>query len=114
MTISQSRPQDLPRETVLSPDVDPHTGIIHCPLCGQTLEDVGTPLVPRRFLEADIDDDRQEIPVFGFRCENHRREDVIIPAPTDRAPESYTRVDARLDDRDGAVPVAVPNPVIDA
>mgnify|MGYP000324331691 CR=1 FL=1 len=113
MTISQSSPQDLPRETVLSPDVDPHSGVVRCPLCGQVLETVGTPLVPRRFL-ADVGVDRDEIPVFGYRCEAHRHEHVIIPAPADRAPESYSRVDARLDDRDGAMPVAVPNPVTDA
>ncbi|WP_158855589.1 hypothetical protein [Halorhabdus sp. CUG00001] len=113
MTISQSSPQDLPRETVLSPDVDPHSGVVRCSLCGQELEDVGTPLVPRRFLE-DLDVDRDVIPVFGYRCSNHRREHVIIPSPVDHAPESYSRVDARLDDRDGAMPVAVPNPVINA
>ncbi|CCQ34329.1 hypothetical protein HLRTI_001510 [Halorhabdus tiamatea SARL4B] len=110
VTISQSNPQALPRVAVVAPDVEVYdTLAVYCPLCGQALEEWGTPRVPTTLLAPTFEAD--EVPVFGYRCPHHRREDVIVPAPAVIAPESYRRVEATLDGVD-ELTVALP-PVID-
>jgi hypothetical protein len=96
-------------------DVAPYDDVVFCPACGREVQDtVGTPQIPTEtlldFEVAEVVGD--EIPVYGYRCNQHRSVDVLLAAPVDLAPESYVPVDAELDGEVSAV--AVPPAVLEA
>jgi len=93
-------------------DVAPYDGAVFCPVCGRNVqESVGPPQIPTDSLLAfDIAERLGEtIPVYGFRCVDHRRSELLLPAPISLAPESFVPVDAELDGEvsEVAVPPAV-------
>jgi len=100
------------RVCIRAVDVPPYDGSVFCPVCGQNVQDsVGTPQIPTdALLEFNIAEALGEtIPVYGFRCADHRRSEFLLPAPVSLAPESFVPVDAELDGEvsEVAVPPAV-------
>lgn len=110
MTISESS-AITPRTSVIPPDIPGFDDAVFCSLCGQRLtqDAVGTPSIPTAILDDPLPHD--EIPVFGYRCDQHRTEDVVVPVPASLAPDSFVRVDATVDGHD--MTVAVPAPEVD-
>ena len=104
-----------PEVAVDLPDVDDYTEGAWCPRCNRKLTTVATPGVPVELLVDDElvlalqDDDVDEVPAFGWRCERHRT-DVVLPASYAIAPETYRPVDA--DFGGDEVTLAVPAPFL--
>lgn len=109
MTVRESA-SDLtePRTVVVRADYDEYLDAAYCPLCGGEADDVGTPHVPARLLEASIDED---LPVFGWRCDC-RRFDVVLAASPEAAPDSYAEIEAIVEGE--TTTVAVPEPALEA
>lgn len=102
----------VPRTVVAPADYDEYLDDAFCPLCGSVVTDnVGTPTVPTMLLDVDVDEDQDELPAFGWRCDC-RRAEIAVVAPAERAPESYTPVDVTVDGE--TTTIAVPAPALEA
>lgn len=115
MTLSVESLGTQPRICVRTVEVAPYGDLVLCPACGHDVHHtVGTPQIPTdTLLDFDIAASHgDEIPVFGYRCHQHRSAEVLLPAPVHLAPASFVPVDAELDDEVSAV--AVPPTVLEA
>ena len=114
MTLSVDALGSRPRLCVRSVEVSPYDGAVFCPVCGRNVqESVGTPQIPTdSLLDFEIANAHgDEIPVYGYRCGDHRQSEFLLPAPVSLAHESFVPVDAELDGEVSAV--AVPPAVLE-
>lgn len=114
MTLSADLASGRRRVCVRAVDVSPYDGTVFCPVCGSEVQDsVGTPQIPTdTLLDFEIANAHgDEIPVYGYRCGDHRQSEFLLPAPVSLAPESFVPVDAELDGEVSAV--AVPPAVLE-